>query len=69
MPLGPDRCNGPSGVYCLGVKKETGKLSLGLAYLTYFLDNLSFAYENRHKMTFLKGHLLRRKTQKMICQP
>ncbi len=32
----------PWELYCLGVKKETGKLSLGLAYLTYFLDYLAY---------------------------
>ncbi len=29
--------------YRLGVEKETGKLSLGLAYYTYFLDYLALA--------------------------
>ncbi len=36
------RCHERVTVY-VGVKKETGKLSLGLAYWTYFLDYLALA--------------------------
>jgi hypothetical protein len=47
-------------------KKHTTKPSRGLAHWTYLLDFWALAYENRHKFTFLKGHLLRRNINKII---
>jgi hypothetical protein len=35
-------------------KKETIKLSLGIAYLTYLLGSWALAYKSTHNMMFFK---------------